>query len=428
MNIEAGTAHSSHFSVNWSNSANCGSRSANANNAALNLNANNAGRGVTDTQALAELTLRLAVPAWPNGRIQNGGVAGLVVIAKVRQHIIKIMKRYGNLKEKIITKENIELAYSRAKKGKTWQNTVQEVEIRKELALEEVRCMMADQTFSTAEYRCKKVYEPKEREIFILPFFPDRIVQHALMAVIAPIWDRMFDPVSHACRPGKGQHSASRLVMENVRRGGYCLQGDVKKFYPSISHDVAMNIVERKIKDQWVLWIMEDIIRSFPGDRNIPIGNLTSQWIGNLVLNELDTYVRHTLKPEGYVRYNDDFLLFSHSKKALREFQDQIREFLKSSLKLTLSKDRVYPVSQGVDFVGYRHFAKYVLVRKSTARRVKKRISHLRWEINKGLVDAKRARSVVSSTEGWLRWANAYNLRQAMHIDEIKEEIDGLCA
>lgn len=425
MVVMAGTAYSSHFSVNWSNSANCGSRSANANNSALNLNANNAGRGVADTEGL---TLRLAVPARLEGQIQNGGVVGLVVSAKVRQHIILIMKRYGNLKDKITTKENIELAYRRAKQGKLWQHTVQEVECRKDVALKEVRDLMISRAFSTAEYRCKKVYEPKEREIFILPFFPDRIVQHAIMAVVAPIWDNMFDSASHACRPGKGQHSASRLVMKNVRRSRYCLQGDVKKFYPSIHHDVAMQIVEKKIKDEWVLWILEDIIRSFPGERNIPIGNLTSQWIGNLVLNELDTYVRHNLKPDGYVRYNDDFLLFSDSKECLRDFQDKIRDFLKDRLRLTLSKDRVYPVTEGVDFVGYRHFEKYLLVRKSTARRVKKRMSHLRWEIHTGAVNPERARSIVSSTEGWLRWANANNLRNAMHIDEMKEEIDGLCA
>lgn len=333
------------------------------------------------------------------------------------------MRRHGNLWHLVIDPENIEEAYRKAKQGKTWQQTVQRVEHRKQEIMDTIRASLVDRTFTTSEYRVKTVREPKERTIYVLPFAPDRIVQHAVMNVVSPIWDRKFDHDSHACRPGRGQHSASQRVMQFARRYRYALQGDIRRFYPSIHHDTLIEIIHRKIKDANVLWLLEDIIRSFPGGRNVPIGNLTSQWLGNLYMNEFDRFVRHDLKPGGYVRYNDDFLLFGNDKNRLRESLERSREFLADRLKLTLSKERVYPVSRGVDFVGYRHFPGYVLIRKSTARRVRQRIRHLRYEMATGQIAPERARSVVASTLGWLRWANAYNLRRALGIDTLQEGI-----
>jgi len=335
------------------------------------------------------------------------------------------MRRHGDLWKLVTSPENIDLAYRRARKQKTWQRTVQNVDANKDAVLADIRESLLDRTFTTSNYRQKNVYEPKKRTIYILPFTPDRIVQHALMSVVAPIWDNMFDSGSHACRPGKGQHSASRDVMRHIRKFNYVLQGDVKKFYPSIEHDIAMSLVEKKIKDEGVLWLFGDIIRSFPGDVNVPIGNYSSQWVGNLVMNELDVFVRSEIRPGGYVRYNDDFLIFGNSKEELHRAQDMCRDFLKERLHLTLSKDRVYPVSQGVDFVGYRHFRYYVLIRKRTARRVKQRIRHLRYELATGQIEPERARSVVASTIGWLQWANAHNFRQALGLDGLQEDICG---
>jgi RNA-directed DNA polymerase len=333
------------------------------------------------------------------------------------------MRRHGDLWRFVVDPENIELAYKRAKHGKTWQRTIQRVERRKEAALSELHSSLINHTFTTSEYRTKQVHEPKERTIYILPFFPDRIAQHAVMNFVAPIWNRMFDEGSHACRPGKGQHSASRDTMRHVRRYRYVLQGDIRKFYPSIHHDTALSIIRRKIKDPDVLWLLEDIIRSFPGDRNVPIGNLTSQWLGNLYMNEFDQWVRRELRPGGYVRYNDDFLLFGNDRRRLISDQERCREHLDDALKLTMSKDRVYPVSRGVDFVGYRHFPEYVLVRKSTAKRIAARLRRLRYELATGIISLEKARSVVASIGGWMRWSSTYNFRRSLRIDALQEDI-----
>lgn len=333
------------------------------------------------------------------------------------------MKRHGDLWKYVVDPENIELAYKRAKHGKTWQRTIQRVEKRKPQALEELRQSLMNRTFTTSEYRTKRVYEPKERTIYILPFFPDRIAQHAVMNVVAPIWNRTFDEESHACRPGKGQHSASISVMRNVRRYHHVLQGDIRKFYPSLHHDTVLSIIHRKIKDPDVLWLLDDIVRSFPGGRNAPIGNLTSQWLGNLYMNEFDQWVRREIKPGGYVRYNDDFLLFGNDHQRLLEFQEQCRDYLAEKLKLFMSKDRVYPVHRGVDFVGYRHFPGYILVRKSTAKRIRARVRHLKYEIATGSIPTEKARSVIASINGWMQWSNTYNLRSALHLEELQEEV-----
>ena len=260
-------------------------------------------------------------------------------------------------------------------------------------------------------------------EIYVLPFSPDRIVQHALMNVIAPIWDDLMIHDSYACRPGKGQHRASRKTMESVKKYDFCYQGDIKKFYPSIKHDILMKIVKNKIKDLNVLWLLEDIIYSIDGGKNIPIGNFTSQWLGNLYLNELDMYVKHELKIKNYIRYNDDFCLFHNDKEYLRNCRSKIEEFVAKKLDLIVSKQKLFPVCLGVDFIGYRHFPEKVLLRKSTAKRMKKKIAMKVHSYKKGIISAKQLEASLQSTKGWLIWAQTYNYRKAINLDVLLEEV-----
>jgi retron-type reverse transcriptase len=338
------------------------------------------------------------------------------------------MKRHGNLWEQIITTENMMRAYRRARKGKGWQYKVKNFEKDLDGNLERIRQSLINKTFTTSEYRVKEVYEPKQRTIYVLPFAPDRIVQHAVMNVLEPIWNALMIEDSYACRQGKGQHAASRKAAEWVRRHRYCLQADVKKFYPSINHDILMEVVKRKIKDPHVLWLLEDIIYSIPGGKNVPIGNYTSQWLGNLYLNELDMFVKHQLGVKDYIRYNDDFVIFGDHKRKLHEYRCTIRSFLSEQLDLTMSKDKVFPVSQGLDFVGYRHFPRKILLRKSTAKRVKKKIKSLPYLLKTGKISAESARSVIASTKGWIQWANTHNLSVSLHLNQLEEEVNGCCA
>jgi RNA-directed DNA polymerase len=330
------------------------------------------------------------------------------------------MRRHGNLWHKIISLDNLYEAYRAARRGKRWQKKVQRFERNTIGSLLQLQIELDTQRFTTSPYRTKKVYEPKERDIFILPFYPDRIVQHALLQVLTPIWDPMFIEHSYACRPGRGMHMASKKAMEHVRGHRYFLKADISKFYPSIDHVILKAIVRKKIKCAKTLRLVDDIIDSFEGGKNTPIGNYTSQWFGNLYLNELDRWLIDEKKVRAYVRYNDDFILFDDDKAALRKLMQDIEVFLRDRLKLRYSKAKVAPVTAGLDFVGYRHFRSHILLRKSTATRVKRRLKRLPLKLAEKRLSLEQYRSSIASTEGWLKWANTYNLKQSLELEQLK--------
>lgn len=151
------------------------------------------------------------------------------------------MKRHGDLYSEICDIENLRLAYQKARKGKNWQNTIKDFDKNAEGNLLKIQKSLINKTFRTSGYRTKIIHEPKDRTIYILPFNPDRIVQHALMNIIEPIWEGLFIHNSYACRVGKGIHAGSRKTMEYIRRNKYCLKCDISKFYPSMKHDILFN-------------------------------------------------------------------------------------------------------------------------------------------------------------------------------------------
>ena len=194
------------------------------------------------------------------------------------------------------------------------------------------------------------------------------------------------------------------------------------KFYPSMNHDILFKIVSRKLKDRDVLELLKNIIYSIGGETNVPIGNYTSQWFGNLYLNELDQRIKHVYKIKDYIRYCDDFLLFSNDKQQLKTILADLENYVGAELKMRLSKKDIFPVSRGVDFLGYRHFKEYILLRKSTTKRVKKRVKQLPWLREHGYLTKDQYRSSLASTLGWMKWANCHNLRQKLGIDRMLAE------
>ena len=330
----------------------------------------------------------------------------------------------------ITDKENILLAFQKAALNKGTHRNVIKTKKHLEERLEIIHQSLINKTFKTSEYWQKIVTEPKRRTIFILPFYPDRIVQHALMNHITPIWDKIFIRDSYACRNKKGIHAGSQRAMEFVRKNKYVLKCDISKFYPSVDQDILMTIIKRKIKCPDTLWLIENIVRSFPGGKNIPIGNYTSQWFGNLYLNEVDQYVKHDLQKKygrlDYLRYCDDFCLFNNDKKILKECRELLISFIDEKLKLKFSKSDIFPVSHGLDFLGYRHFSKYILLRKSTVKRVRKRLTKLPKLYENKRITAEQYRSSVASTWGWLKHANSHNLRITLQFKELMKKVGEL--
>lgn len=334
------------------------------------------------------------------------------------------MKRKGNLYKKIIERSNLELAFDKAKKGKTWQDTVKAAELNRECLLDDLELLLRKREYKTSAYRVKTIFEPKQRDIYILPFYPDRIVQHAIMNVLEPYWDSMMQYHSYACRKGKGQHKGSAKCMRYIKKYPYCLKCDISKFYPSINHEIMYKILRRKIKCKYTLELLKEIIHSVPGETNVPIGNYLSQWFGNMYLNELDDFIKYDLHIKPYLRYCDDFVLFGE-KKELMVVIDKIKDFVHTRLALKLSKCDLFPVTRGIDFLGYRHFPdNYILLRKSTAKRVKKRLKGLIYQVKHGKISKETALGSINSTKGWISWANTYNFSKAINLEEVERIIE----
>lgn len=331
------------------------------------------------------------------------------------------MKTCKNLWEKFISEENFKLAYKNAIKNKSNQEQIIRFKKNEEENLKAVRQLVIDGKFRTSKYKEKKIFEPKERTIYKLPFCPDRIVQHAVMNILIPIFTNRFIENSYACIEGRGQLKASIKCAEYVRRYDYCLKCDIRKFYPSINQKILSEKLHRIIKDEKFMELIDDIIFSFEGGYNCPIGNYCSQWFGNFYLTELDNYVLHELKPGGYERYCDDFMLFDDDKKYLKECKEKIEIFIKERLELEYSKADLFHVKQGVDFVGYRHFRKFILVRKRTAKRLKNRCKEI--EENIDTIDLKKVESQLASARGLTKHACSYHLRKKIKLEELTKEV-----
>ena len=336
------------------------------------------------------------------------------------------MKRHGNLWERIITMDNLKLAYKKAVDGKKNRDEIKPIEAKLDYYLEKLQKMLINGEFHTSKYTTRIIHEPKERVIYILPFYPDRIVHHAIMNVLEPIMDDMFIDDSYSCRKFKGPHKGSTKCMNYVKKYKWCLKCDISKFYPTIDHAVLKDILMMKIKDQKVLDILFDIIDSIHDTVNIPIGNYISQWFGNLYLNQLDMYVKHHLLVKPYIRYCDDFCLFSNDKKELQVWSMLIGNFIHTKLHQKFSKCDIFKTSRGVDFLGYRHFSSgKILVRKSTAKRMKQCVASIPYLLKNGYITVNQARSKLASVIGCICHANSYNLYKKLKIDEMEAFING---
>ncbi len=328
------------------------------------------------------------------------------------------MRRHNDLYSRIHDFENLLLAFRKASRGRRFSSEVLNFGKNLEENLISIQDELITGTYEPRPYRTFTIYEPKERIIHVAPF-RDRVIHHAVMNIIEPIWDSLFIYDTYACRKGKGTHSGVNRTTEFLRAAKekwgkvYCFQGDISKCFPSINHHILMRIIEQKIKCRQTLRLFEKIIfnggdRSDPDSHNLPIGNLVSQWAANLYLSELDYFVKHSLKVKYYVRYMDDFILLSSDKKQLHTWRREVEQFLWDNLRMKLNpKSDIYPVNQGVDFLGYRIWSSHRLLRKSSLFRATRRFKALSKLYAQGRVSLQHVRASVMSWLGHCRHANA---------------------
>ncbi|MEK9170566.1 MAG: reverse transcriptase/maturase family protein [Patescibacteria group bacterium] len=290
------------------------------------------------------------------------------------------MKTYDNIFEKIISLENLFLAWDEFKKEKLRKADVIKFEFNLEQNIFSLHYKLKNKTYKHGIYTSFYINDPKQRHIHKASV-KDRIIHHTVFLVLYPIFEKTFIYDSYSCRKNKGTHKGIdrlqnllRKTSKNNRQNCFALKCDVRKFFQSVNHSILISIIERKIQDKDALWLIKEIINSFSS--GIPIGNLTSQLFANIYLNELDQYVKHKLKIPFYLRYTDDFILISTSKVKLEFWLKEINNFLSKKLKLQLHPHKVILCRYhlGIDFLGYVQFPDYRLLRVKTKRRMLKKL------------------------------------------------------
>lgn len=357
--------------------------------------------------------------------------------------------------DKICNFGNLLAAFKAVKKNNNNDFPIVKYFFRLENNLLDLRSKLLDQSFTTKPYKRFIVTDPKRREISA-PHFEDRIVQHALVTIIEPIFEKVLIDDAYACRIKKGTHFALKRVKKFLQASRcyygknhdiYVMKCDVRKFFSSISWDVLLEIVAKKITDTRTMDLIRKIVTNYSvyitkeklkayqqslfetitidpvsvvQRKGLPIGNLTSQLFANVYMNELDQFVKHKLKEKWYGRYMDDFFIISGDKNRLLKEKIIIDEFLKTKLKLSLhpKKSLIQNTKDGVCFVGYRIFYDHILIRGSTLRRFQKKYAMKVRKYKLGKLDEKKLRECRTSFQGHLKHANAYKLNKMMFKNE----------
>jgi len=385
-----------------------------------------------------------------------------------------IIKRKKEAEPILFTLQKLFKAYFSCRKLKRKTINALKFEINCELKLLAIQKELQNHIYRPGRSACFAIIYPKLREIFAADF-RDRIIHHLLINEIEPYFDRRFIFDSFACRKEKGSHKALfRLrkficqITKNKTQNAFYLQLDVKSFFSTIDKNILYAIIKREIFQKEILWLAKTIIfhdptRNYffkgekdlfkqipahkslfnaPENKGLPIGNLTSQFFGNVYLNELDQFVKRKLKVKYYLRYVDDLVLLSENPEQLKEWRKEIDHFLKEKLKLELhpKKDKSGSVYQGVDFVGYIVKPNYVLSRKRVIGNLKTKLHYF----NQGLLlvsnnqkqmilpiskppgkkEIKTMLAIVNSYYGHFKHGNCYRLRKNIyekHFGELKK-------
>ena len=347
------------------------------------------------------------------------------------------MKTYNKLYEKLYLKDNLISAFKKARKGKRKKDYVIKFEsdLNKNIKLLQEELKL--KTYRPHKLKKFIVRDPKTRTVHA-SIFRDRIVHHAIINFIQPIYEKRFIYDSFASRKFKGTHLAVkrfehfvRKVSSNGRKikkpfnnnsiKGYVLKADVRHFFDTIDHEILINILRKKIKDKDFMGLIKIVLDNFDTSvkgKGLPLGNYTSQFFANVYLNNLDYFIKHRLKAKYYIRYVDDFVILHKDKKVLLEFKDKIEKYLKNlRLELHPDKSKIHALRNGITFLGYRIFYHYKLLRKRNInyffRRFKKKVTLY----NQGTIEREDLENFLQGWFGYSKFANTYNFSKK--IEEV---------
>ncbi|MBN1271890.1 MAG: group II intron reverse transcriptase domain-containing protein [Candidatus Aminicenantes bacterium] len=338
------------------------------------------------------------------------------------------MKRVNNLFDAINSFENLLKAAQKAQRGKRFKSSTAVFNLNLEKELLKLQDELRDFSYKHGGYRDFFVFDPKQRLISAAPY-RDRVVHHAICNVIEPIFDKTFIHDSYACRKDKGSHAALNRYTQYSRKNTFVLKCDIQKYFQSIDHKILMEYIKRKIKCQRTIRLIGEIINTradknfpfyFPGDdlftpinrkKGIPIGNLTSQFFANVYLNRFDHHIKEDLKCRYYIRYVDDFVIFSDSKDHLNNIKEKIEDYLTQlRLKLHPNKSRVFHTDEGVNFLGFKIFPTHRILKKQNILYMRRRLKKMKYQYDQGEISFDKVIHRIRSWLGHAKHGDTYRM------------------
>lgn len=354
----------------------------------------------------------------------------------------------------ICSMDNLYRAYQNAKSGKGWYKEVKQIEKRPFYYLAGLQYMLKNHLFKTSEYEIFILNEgKKKRDVYKLPFFPDRIAQWAILQVIEPFLVANMTADTYSAIPGKGiqpivndlrgYYKTKRvdgkkksvwvpsILLSDEENTRYCYKIDLHHYYQSINHEVLKQKFRKVFKDPELLWLLDEIADSIntateedlielslsgeievDPNTGIPIGNYMSQYSGNFYLSSFDHWVKEELHVKHYYRYMDDVVIFASSKEELHEIHRKVTAYTRDYLHLNIKGNyQIFPTKvRGVDFVGYRFFGEYTLLRKSTAINFKRKMRACRKKMENNIPSTYSEWCSFNSYKGWLGNCDSYRL------------------
>lgn len=323
--------------------------------------------------------------------------------------------------EKALSYEALMKAHVQSRKGKGYRKEIILFNLKQEEYIMWLYEQLKTLKYKHGGYTVFYITEPKLRRIEKSRYI-DRIVHRWYVnSFIKPYFIPKFIETSYACLENKGMHKACLDVQKamkhckNIWGEYYILKMDIKKYFENINKNIVYEILQRKIKDEKVLWLTREILYSNEGENNLPIGNYTSQMFANIYLNELDQYVKHKLKGKYYFRYMDDAILIRKTKEEAKNDLENIKEFLKEKLKLELNKKtQIFKNKQEVNFCGYKINEYRLKIRDKGKKKLKKKVKELKQKIKQGKTSSKEAKRYLAGHLGYMKIANVKNLEEKL--------------
>lgn len=319
---------------------------------------------------------------------------------------IEDSKKLKNIYQYIYDTENLVLSQYNAQKKKGVRTEITKFNNRLNENLKDMWEMLYHETYTPGEYRVKVIQDPKEREIMIAPFYPDRIIHHCVINVLSKYWKNAFIEHTYACIKGRGVHKCMedihRSLILDKRGTKYCLKIDIKKFYDNVDHSVLKEIIRYRIADEQMLRLLDKIIDSNGRDKGLPIGNFTSQYLANLYLAYFDHWIKEELKVKYYYRYMDDIVILHDDKEYLHNLLSKMGLYLGSVLKLEIKHNwQVFPVdARGIDYVGFKQNHYGILLRKGILTNFYRKYNRISKQYN--IADETDLKHLFPSEYGWI--------------------------